>query len=70
MFNSLKSGFANAIADFYLPPMSDGCMRYGMTWGCDTDCPVLNRGECELQENETKELYKQIKQDGEGVINV
>ena len=34
------------------------CENYGMTWGCDIDCPVLRRDECELQEAENKELYE------------
>lgn len=23
------------------------CEKYGMTWGCDEDCPVLKEGKCE-----------------------
>lgn len=47
MPNENKSMFANTISDFG----SDGgtmndCERYGMTWGCDKNCPVINRGEC------------------------
>ena len=26
------------------------CERYGITWGCDKDCPVYKRKECEIQE--------------------
>lgn len=33
------------------------CERYGMGHGCDTDCPVLQRGDCELQKTDNKELY-------------
>ncbi len=38
--------------------MLSRCENYGMTWGCDTDCPVLQEGECELQDSENKELYE------------
>ena len=27
------------------------CEKYGMTWGCDEDCPALNRGECKIYKN-------------------
>ncbi|ELC8463915.1 TPA: hypothetical protein I9Z35_000470 [Clostridium perfringens] len=27
--------------------MSD-CDKYGMTYGCDEECPVLNGGNCEI----------------------
>lgn len=37
------------------PNMTE-CERYGMTWGCDADCPVFQKKkECELQkENEIR----------------
>lgn len=35
------------------------CEKYGMTWGCDIDCPVLQRGECELKDSENKKLYEE-----------
>jgi len=38
--------------------MSD-CYKYGMTYGCDVDCPVLKSGNCELQNTDNKELYKE-----------
>ena len=56
--NENKSMFANTLADTISLSMS-GCERYGMTWGCDIDCPVLNAGECELKDDENKELYEQ-----------
>lgn len=29
------------------------CFKFGSTWGCRPDCPVFERGECEMQaENE------------------
>lgn len=33
----------------------DECMKHGIFWGCDKDCPVYQREECELQE-EVKEM--------------
>ncbi|AFR35870.1 hypothetical protein [Riemerella anatipestifer] len=57
-----KQEFANSLSDLGgTPPMSE-CMRYGMTWGCDTDCPVLQRGKCHLVEEgepENVKLYKE-----------
>ena len=58
-----KEGFANTIAehDGRLNHASmTACEKYGMTWGCDTDCPTLRDGNCELQEAETKELYQEV----------
>lgn len=26
------------------------CEIYGITWGCNEDCPVYKRKECELQD--------------------
>ena len=54
-----KVDFANTLADTVSLFMSD-CERYGMTWGCDIDCPVLQRGDCELKDAENKELYKEF----------
>ena len=58
-----KISFANELAHRDLGTtaasiMTD-CERYGMSYGCDVDCPVLLAGECELQGNENKELYKE-----------
>jgi len=39
-----------------------GCEHYGMTYGCNAECPVLTSGRCELQDSENKELYKQAMQ--------
>jgi len=32
------------------------CFKFGSTWGCRIDCPVFERGECEMQE-ENEELF-------------
>lgn len=53
-----KSDFANTLADTVYLGMND-CERYGMTWGCDIDCPVLQAGKCELKDFENKELYQE-----------
>ena len=37
------------------PNMTE-CERYGITWGCDKDCPVFQRKECELQEENNKQF--------------
>ena len=34
------------------------CEKYGMSYGCNEDCPVLLAGKCELQDSVNKELYK------------
>lgn len=64
--NENKSMLANTLADLGFdgghPPMTD-CERYGMTWGCDKDCPVLNAGLCEEKFGESKELYYELLQD-------
>lgn len=39
--------------------VTDDCFKYGVTYGCDTGCPQLLRGECELMQGENKGLYKQ-----------
>ena len=57
----MKDAFANTLNELSgMPPMSE-CFNYGMTWGCDEDCPVLARGECEHQETENKHLWDKIK---------
>ena len=35
------------------------CEKYGMTYGCNTECPVLIAGKCELQDSDNKELYEE-----------
>lgn len=54
-----KTAFANSICSYdeglSYPNMTE-CEIYGMTWGCDEDCPVLQRKECELQEEVEEKL--------------
>lgn len=58
---TLKDSFAHTITelDNRLPKGMSDCERYGMTWGCDIGCPVLQRGECELKDSDNKELYQE-----------
>ena len=35
------------------------CEHYGMSYGCNAECPVLIAGKCELQNDENAELYKE-----------
>lgn len=56
-----KMNFANTLAEnnqYLSAPNMTECERYGMAWGCDKDCPVFQRKECEMQE----EVEKQIKE--------
>ena len=39
-----------------LSVMND-CEKHGMMVGCTITCPVLIRGECELQDTDNKDLY-------------
>lgn len=38
--------------------MESECERFGSTWGCNPDCPVFERGECELQEENEEKFSK------------
>ena len=54
-----KTDFANLICSqdsgLSYPNMTE-CERYGITWGCDEDCPVFQRKECELQEENERQF--------------
>ena len=39
------------------------CEKYGITYGCNIDCPVLIEGKCKLQDAENKELYRQSQEE-------
>jgi hypothetical protein len=43
-----KAAFANTLHELDKGSClcANECERYGMTWGCDEDCPVMQRGEC------------------------
>ncbi len=50
---SNKADFARTLADTINIGMSE-CESFGMTWGCKEDCPVYEREECEIQEENDK----------------
>lgn len=54
-----KSRFANQVCSndkgLSYQNMTE-CERYGITWGCDEDCPVFQRKECELQKEVEEKL--------------
>lgn len=55
--------FAEALAeiDNGSPRGTSECYQFGSTWGCRPDCPVFQRGECELQaENEEMFVKEEI----------
>lgn len=51
--------FANTLAemDDRLPRGTSECFNFGNCWGCRPDCPVFERGECELQA-ENEEMFE------------
>ena len=59
--------FANTTAELDLGVTASSimteCEKYGMCYGCDIHCPVLQRGECECEDN--KELYQKYLEDYE-----
>lgn len=57
---SIRAMFANTMADMNTPNAThfeNECHKFGMMWGCKPDCPVFERGECELQE-ENAEMFE------------
>ena len=60
---TLGISFANTANEHepYMPKSLSECETYGMWYGCNEHCPVLIRGECELQEAENKDLYELVK---------
>lgn len=63
-----KSVFAKTINDLdsHLPKGRSDCFDYGSWYGCDGECPQLQRGECDgdipvilerLEEDEVDDLY-------------
>lgn len=61
MTNENKVLFSETIISFGDYKGSDGCFKYGSVWGCDTGCPVLNAGKCELKDTDNKDLWEQVK---------
>lgn len=62
-----KIGFANTMAELDLGATAASvmteCEKYGICYGCDIYCPVLQRGECKCEDN--KELYQKYLEDYE-----
>jgi hypothetical protein len=58
MPNESKKMFSNFLANKTFKGMNER-YRYGMMAGCDIECPVLQRGECELKDLDNKELYQE-----------
>jgi hypothetical protein len=56
---SNKLNFANTINGELSKHMTE-CENYGITWGCDIDCPVLQAGNCELKNSDNAKLYKEF----------
>lgn len=48
----MKAEFANTINTIgdTANLSANECERYGMTWGCDGDCPVFRRGGCKMED--------------------
>ena len=59
----MKDIFANTINELgdYSSLMANECEKYGMTWGCDEGCPVLNRGKCQIYSS-TEEYLQDMKE--------
>lgn len=54
-----KQSFANTLSDLSGGGhLGNECERYGMTWGCDTDCPVLRRGQCSAVKDGNEDVLK------------
>lgn len=61
----MKQQFANTITAWDLgataSSVMSGCEKYGMTHGCDIDCPVLQAGNCKLKDDVNKVLWEEYK---------
>lgn len=61
-----QNEFANTIYDHSgLMATGNECFKFGITWGCTVNCPVLRRGECEHKDTENRELWEQVKSEYE-----
>ena len=47
-----KAIFANTINEIgnHANLSANECEKYGMTWGCDGDCPVFSSGKCKMED--------------------
>lgn len=55
--NTIKTGLFGK----ELNPFMTGCEAYGMTNGCDVNCPTLIDGEC----GEVEEVFKNMEMDSD-----
>lgn len=57
---SIRKMFSDTISelDFCPARMESECEKFGFVWGCKSDCPVFERGECELQEENEEKFSK------------
>lgn len=71
MSNNKQSSieFANSLSDLNgISLFANECERFGMTWGCKEYCPVYERGECEIQE-ENKKMFEKYYNETYGNTN-
>tara|TARA_Y100000310_G_scaffold309747_1_gene354200 strand:- start:1111 stop:1293 length:183 start_codon:yes stop_codon:yes gene_type:complete len=55
-----KVGFGNTINSLNDDSRtSSECHKYGIISGCDPFCPIFERGECELQEENKKQFLEE-----------
>ena len=47
-----KATFANELSEWSPSGLYNGdtCFRYGITWGCDGDCPIFHDGDCKMDD--------------------
>ena len=60
---SYKADFAKTINEIGdIPLIMSACESYGMAWGCDEGCPVLDNGECGLYKD-VDDFYEKTEED-------
>ena len=57
---SFEKELANRSLGVMASSIMTECEKHGMTWGCTINCPALQKGKCELQETDNKELYHEF----------
>ena len=57
----MKELFSNTINELgsHTSLIATECEKYGMTWGCNEDCPVLNEGRCQSYSSVDEYLEEQ-----------
>ena len=51
-----------SVLNGHLPAGMTECEKYGMTYGCDGECPVFIAGECKLVDEDPEGFRKAIKE--------